>query len=69
MFDIATDQMMTMGDIIHYLKVSRSTLERLRKHASFPKPVLIIRTSPRWSQKEIHNYVFSSNTTQKGYVS
>ena len=60
MFDIASDKLLTIGDILSKMKISRRTFERIRKHRSlirFPAPVIIIGNSPRWSEQDVNCYI------------
>ncbi|MEZ8050604.1 MULTISPECIES: helix-turn-helix transcriptional regulator [unclassified Vibrio] len=36
--------------------MSRTTFWRMRQDEAFPKPIMVSKRSPRWSEQEVHRW-------------
>lgn len=50
------DELLTLTEVLDYLKVSRPTFWRMRKHGNFPEPKRF-GISQRWSRNEIQHFL------------
>ncbi|WP_075202578.1 AlpA family phage regulatory protein [Vibrio mexicanus] len=50
-------EFLTINDIVDTFCISRTTLWRLRRSDTFPRPAMISARSPRWSKEDILKWV------------
>jgi predicted DNA-binding transcriptional regulator AlpA len=56
-----TPDVLFIEDVAKVLRVSRSTIERRRRHGSFPVPELpCLDSRPRWSRQAIERFLAST---------
>jgi predicted DNA-binding transcriptional regulator AlpA len=55
--------LLSRNDLAHHLRVSERQLDTLRTNGALPEP-LILGTSPRWSRKQIENWIESQHANQ-----
>jgi hypothetical protein len=54
------ESLLSIGDLCHFLKVNRRTLERMRSAGRLPSPSLFVgNRSPRWTRERIRAWVES----------
>ncbi|UPR57318.1 AlpA family phage regulatory protein [Vibrio sp. ED004] len=53
-------KLLTIEDIICTFDISRTTFWRMRQDDTFPKPIMVSKRSPRWSEQEIHKWYYVS---------
>ena len=59
-FDIQRDEMLTMDDVCHRLKVHRNTLSGWLKSGKFPQPIIVC-GQKRWSSSSINARLYEEN--------
>jgi predicted DNA-binding transcriptional regulator AlpA len=58
--------LVTLADLRSTLRVSQSTLVRLRARAEFPEPTLLVGRSPRWTRSQVAGWIASQQAAGTG---
>lgn len=58
-----TGGLMTTGDLVAYLRLSRTVIWRNRRDGNFPAPCEIGSKHPRWRRKDIEHWIAGRTTS------
>ncbi|MFN1621171.1 helix-turn-helix transcriptional regulator [Vibrio rotiferianus] len=59
--DLTDDVLLTAEQVCEKLSISRRTLDTKKKSGDFPEPVCYVFSSPRWSIRQLNEWLNRSN--------